>query len=349
MGNANFKYYTIDLGDIWEYERDQFLTGGSDEILAQKILDLAQQCIIKRGQPSFGKETLSIDSKYYDRNVFDYINADLMKKYLLEYFINKFNCYEYNQCILITKIEDEYDFFFALKLRQYSDDLFKVHDFLRYHLINTYSNEVRSFIKYLSISIHQYDYLFKKGLKKQVKEFISKLENADADNSTFDNIVHDKSDQIVKIKSKGLSGKKNKITAQKSKIWSGTNEQLDILFKFANNNLFRKISQKEFRNHFTGKTYYNKIDWIAGDKAFIELFDNLATIKVINQLLIKANNQFENKKLVIILSEIVDHFVFNGKEKTSSALNNVRSQIYTSSLKSKHINSIHELIEKMNN
>jgi hypothetical protein len=49
MKSTNFKYYEIDLADVWEYEREKFIAGETNEKLAQKLLDLIQPLVGKIG------------------------------------------------------------------------------------------------------------------------------------------------------------------------------------------------------------------------------------------------------------------------------------------------------------
>jgi len=177
MENTDFNYYNIDLADIWDYERGKFMAGDTNEILAQKIINLIQLYVLKHGEPSFGEEMIHNDSKYYKRIVSDYIKANLEMKYALDYFIHKSNCYQYCQSIIITKNEKDFNFFFALKMRQYNSNLFEVHNFLKYHLINTFLNESKSYINYLNTVLYQYSDLICEGLRAMIGVFITDSES----------------------------------------------------------------------------------------------------------------------------------------------------------------------------
>ncbi len=366
MENTNFKYYKIDLGDVWEYEREKFIAGETNEKLAQKILDLIQLFVIKHGVPSFGQEMNAIDSKYYERNVSEYHGADLRMKYALNYFIHKNDCYEYNQTILFTGKEEEFPFFFALKMRQYNDNLFEVNSFLKNQLSTSFDDDRVSYSKFLRICLFQFDSFFQQGLKSQIDQFLENAEslqntkelgnlsvNAHAQNSKLSEFNSSETDsniptsdvELQAIGVKKQKSQKNNITNETNKcIWCGTDSQLEIFYKQGNGILFDDISKDEFFNHFKGKEFQNRINWISGNDGFIELFDKLSTEKLIDQHFTKQNNQFKDR-LVILIGKINRHFLFNGIEKKVEILNKSRHQFYQSSMSS----AKHEVIGKLIN
>jgi hypothetical protein len=374
MENTNFKYYKVDLADIWEYEREEFIAGGTNEKLAQKIIDLIQPYYIKYGEPSFGKEMIKINSKYYGRNVLDYHNGDLKMKYALDYFIYKNDCYEYCQSVIISKEEKDHDFFFALKLRQYNDNLFEVSPFLKNHLPSTFDNDSELYVNYLKITLFQYDSFFQEGLKAQIKEFILMLKSQNIEESirdlsfndsnpdntlnelnSKDNIAQENHSSTKKPETNklivGMKGEdsiiKNIEVSQVNKcIWAGSDEQLHLFYKHAIDILFNGISEDEFINHFRGKRFQNNINWLAGNEAFIELFDKLVSEKLINQQFIKQNSQFRNRS-VIMISKINGHFVFNNMLKDATSLSKSRYQFYQLSGKSVKHDIIDELIKEI--
>ena len=268
--------------------------------------------------------------------------------------------------------EKDFNFLFALKLRQYNDNLFEVEDFVRDQLVNTFNSNVKSCIEYLNITLFQYNYLFSEGLKVQIKDILTKLEFQEAGQSKSDSILkgnnlsekrsefckgenntlkdrtitkkQGKSRQIRISERKDTISKNDTNTRLITKIWTGSDSQLKIFYNCANDELFNGVSIDEFINHFTDKDFQYKINWFAGNNAFIETFDKLATEKLINKQFIKPNNQFKNR-YVILISKINKHFVFNGIEKDSATLSKSRYQFYQSEGKSDK----HEIILKLIN
>jgi len=152
MGDTNYKYYKIDLADIWEYEREKFLNGITNEELALKMLELIRPFILKYGEPSFGEKMHIADPEYYGRNVISYQQADLKMRFALNYFIHKNDCYEYNQSIVISRENDAFPFFFALKLRQYNDNLYETRNFLLSNLIIAFDDDIELYLKHCNYS-----------------------------------------------------------------------------------------------------------------------------------------------------------------------------------------------------
>lgn len=351
--DANFKYYDIDLANIWEYEREKFLLGATDLSLAQKIIDLTQRLIVKNGKPSFGEEMIEIDSKYYGRNVIDYHQADLKMKYALNYFIHKNDCYEYSQSIHLLRNDEDFSFFFSLKLSQYNGKIEETERFLQNHLLITFNEDVKDYRKFLKRLVLQFPAFFQPSLKAEIEEFISSCESQQfkgrQENLNPDKFLTDKN--IKKVKDNNIAIDVSKGNEELIKIWVGTNAQLEKLYKFVNGILIKSIDKEEFKKHFSGSAYLERIDWIVELNIFIELFDRLASNKKINPVMVKRNNQLtEECKSVVIISKFISHFNFKGVSKPSPVLNNVRSQFYQSkNIESRFHNEILEFIEKLNN
>ena len=78
--------------------------------------------------------------------------------------------------------ESLYQFFFTLKLRQYSYALIHTHNFLDYQLRSNFSRDRESFIEFLNLLIRQYPGLFSEELFETVNDYLVKLrKNAPAD------------------------------------------------------------------------------------------------------------------------------------------------------------------------
>jgi hypothetical protein len=349
IGNldVNYHYFNIDLADIWVYEREKFLAGATEIHFAQKIIDLARQIIVKNAEPSFGDEMREIDAVYYSKNAVDYHNADLRMRYALNYFFHKNDCYEYVQSIIIPPNDDNYSFFFALKLSQYVLKLDLVGTFLQIHLLNAFSNDFISYEKFLKRLVHQFPDFISVGLKEEIKYYIANFSPNETEAKV--NVPELKEQNETKIRNKDLLPTTNLIDYQERiKIWNGTLDQLEIVYDFLNGNLIENISKEEFTNHFTGQPFKDKINWIVELNAFIDFFDNLASARKINPMIVKGNNQLiENIKSVVILKKVISNFLFKGKVSSIDTLNNIRSRFYQSvKIQSKYHVDIIDLIKK---
>ncbi|AUP81219.1 hypothetical protein [Flavivirga eckloniae] len=161
---VNYSYYDIDIADIWYYERELFLYGeNGNTVLAKNIINKVQHIITTKGTPSFSfKEYQLGDEKfrdYYKRNADMYRKAceSLKELYRIDYFIaTKGSCFEYSESIVIDLHNENFDFWFALKLRQYNDKIIAISDFLNFHLKYTFNDNMQQIVDFLKLSCRQY-------------------------------------------------------------------------------------------------------------------------------------------------------------------------------------------------
>lgn len=76
--------------------------------------------------------------------------------YKLDYFFSKNGCFTYHHLILLKPTDENFDFYFALKLRQYEGNLLLIEDFLTHHLINTFHNDIEKFTRHIKLTLRQY-------------------------------------------------------------------------------------------------------------------------------------------------------------------------------------------------
>ena len=174
MEDANFKYYEIDLADIWIFEREEFIAGNTENRQAQRILDLIQTYIVKYADPCFGKEIIKDSHDYYFKNLYEYNDADLKGRYYLESFFLNFKCYEYRQSIILSREEIDFNYFFALKLKQYKDNLFEVENFLKYQFTEKNQGQnLSDFRIFIETMILQYSTMFADKLNTHLKKLLA--------------------------------------------------------------------------------------------------------------------------------------------------------------------------------
>lgn len=174
----NYNYFDIDIADIWQYEQELFLSGKSSKDLARYIIDKAQQLITKEGEESFAINLDNEDErdrKYNERHLEDYKNASntLEGRYEINYFINKDLCFEYDQQLMVKPVHSDFDFWFALKLRQYDFKLNKIKGFLNYQLKVNFLNDRFAFKDFLQIIFRQfYSVIFNFGVMATVHDWV---------------------------------------------------------------------------------------------------------------------------------------------------------------------------------
>ena len=159
---ANYSNYDIEIADIWQFEHCQFLYGRTSEDLAKKIINKAEDLIISKGEESF-KVDLSgnipeSNWSYNIRNLNDYKRASktLVGRYEINYFFNKNSCYQFDQEIIIKQEYPNFDFWFALKLRQYNSKLREIKNLLNSQLQFNFNHDTNKLISFLKEIIRQY-------------------------------------------------------------------------------------------------------------------------------------------------------------------------------------------------
>ena len=174
----NYNYFDIDIADIWQYEQNLFLSDRSSDDLAKKIINKAEEVIIKEGEESFTVDLDDAESRaYYERNLNEYRESSksLKGRYNTDFFFNKQVCYQYDQHIMVSQGSPDFDFWFALKLRQYDSKLIEIKHFLEFHLDDKFDNDSSKFIDFLKLLIKQYqDIIFDNKITQTVDAWIIK-------------------------------------------------------------------------------------------------------------------------------------------------------------------------------
>lgn len=153
MDDIQYELLEIDIADIYHYTYWIDLENLSDD-LARKILDKIDAIIPQKSDPviSYKERVLSEDKKfedYYNRRIDRYINTDtIQKRYQVGYFFFGDDMYQYQTSIILTPEDREFDFFFALKLRQYGSGLIYIPAFLQYHLEKSFNKSIESLSGY---------------------------------------------------------------------------------------------------------------------------------------------------------------------------------------------------------
>lgn len=182
----NYTHYEIDTGDIWSYECDAFLDGKSTEGIAREVLDKIQLVICKRARPIFGIEKYDGNEeseRYYQRQVKKFRDSlsDLEERYRIEYFFFKDYLYQYDYNIIMNPKDQDFEFWFALKLRQYDGKIFSIADFLRYQLTNNFEGNTGEFLQFLKLILRQYrDSLLSQKVVDTVNDWMDDNKETDA-------------------------------------------------------------------------------------------------------------------------------------------------------------------------
>lgn len=210
----NHNYYHIDIADIWQYERLIFLSDKSSKELAKTIIDKVEAKIIKDGNPVYGKDYFNnADEKirtYYERNKREHAEASnsLKERFRIDFFFNKHSCFQFDQTIEIKRNNIDFDFWFALKIRQYDSKISEIKNFLNFQLEANFNNDIDEFVGFLNLIFRQYKVkLIKKLVVHTVNDWMvnkPKVKKIIEQEDFVEDNGHDNK-LILKIKAKGFN------------------------------------------------------------------------------------------------------------------------------------------------
>jgi hypothetical protein len=82
-------------------------------------------------------------------------------------------CYQYNQHIIVSQESPDFDFWFALKLRQYNSKLIEIKNFLEYQLGRAFNKDLARFIDFLKLEMKQFrDTIFNDEIIETIDDWI---------------------------------------------------------------------------------------------------------------------------------------------------------------------------------
>jgi len=172
---ANFNDYTIDTIDIWPYEAEQFLSENRSDEHILHLKSIIETLIIKTRKEQIQlNKTITIEpfvtvddydndsnKEYWLRHVKEFKNATSLKDQVrLHYFnildkgIDSF--FSLKQEIIIDRKNDDFDFWFALKLGQYKVGLKYLNKFLKYQFEESFQSNIKNYKSFLHILMKQY-------------------------------------------------------------------------------------------------------------------------------------------------------------------------------------------------
>ena len=304
----------IKVYDIWYFERSQLHNNPSyDETFADQLLNRIEQLIAAKSKPDFvvdpnGQEAgyqlnkLSLHSSKY---------ADIKERFALEYFFILDSYYSYSKEILVTPSDDEFWYWFSLKLRQYDLSLEKVNEFLNFQLKRCSAKRGSDFIEMLSLSLLQYPDFFSDRLLQTVNAWI----NRNKKEAVSLNVA-----QTYNV----LQGSKNKPSRPFPKLtWKeneNKQEQLQNLHSMLESKGYiEKIELTNFKKHFNGYLEnVPKINWLSSQYGLIYLMDELK--------LYLNGELYKGKNGSIAIAYFEKHFHYKGKAIETSSWRKAKSE-----------------------
>lgn len=274
MIEANFTNYNIDLADIWDFERELFLNNQNSEEKASELIYKIQIEIIKKTEPLFDNsyaDNNEDNCDYYKRNIDQYLKArnSIKTLFQIDFFFNNDKCYEYNSPIVIEKHNNDFDYWFALKLKQYQLKLIQLEHFLNFQLNENFERNKRFFDNFLTLIVHQYgNVFFNKNLIECIQDW-----NSNKNNSIPKNINTRLTDSR-KMEGDFFSFKLKALNEEPNYLELNANSWIQA-FKLLKSNIFIHSSTdwNQFKNIFCNKKIApnKRIKWI-GSKVELQWF-----------------------------------------------------------------------------
>ncbi len=191
--DPSFDYFEINVIEIWPFESRQFLNGNRSDEQIKKVKNLVEVLIlntrqeqIKLGKISTIEPIVTIEDydrgnqrAYWERLISETLKAkSLIEIVSLDYFniidgrVNSF--FAYFQNVEIKSNNDQFDFWFALKLSQYDAGLKYINEFLKYHLESNFNSKKQKFDEFLEIVLLQYEsVVLSKKLVQRVENWMN--------------------------------------------------------------------------------------------------------------------------------------------------------------------------------
>lgn len=168
-------YFDVNTIDIWTFEANQYLSEKrTDEQIIKVKSALEHEIVMSRRKQINNNLTVTINpivtiddydtgknKDYWVRHVQEILGTKtILDRVNLGYF-NVFDngldsFFSLEQYILIDKDNDQYDFWFALKLSQYKSGIKHIPDFLNYQMQDVFNLDIQAFLEFLEQVILQY-------------------------------------------------------------------------------------------------------------------------------------------------------------------------------------------------
>ena len=305
---------SIEVSDIWNFERFQLHTIPSyDKDFAVQLLDKIGNVILAKSTPEFvyHLENEEASSQYSMLKTYDYSYNNIKDRFALDYFFYQDKYYSYYRKIVFTPSDDDFMYWFSLKLRQYDLSLEKVNEFLNFQLKRCSTKRGTNFMEMLNLSLLQYPDFFSDRLLQTVNAWINKNKKE---------VVSLNVAQTYNV----LQGSKNKPSRPFPKLTWKENEnkekQLQNLHSMLESKGYiEKIELTNFKKHFNGYLEnVPKINWLSSQYGLIYLM---------NELKIYLNGElYKGKNGSIAIAYFEKHFHYKGKAIETSSWRKAKSE-----------------------
>ena len=191
-----YDYLEINIFDIWQYERQCFLSSKTDQEHMQKLTSKIQNKIYSHYE---NKKLISVsksnkivepftsrvleesggDKDNFNRYINEWnkrVTEGLSVLVALDYFLINDCFFEYNYDIIVDAKEEDFNYWFCLKLRQYQSNPEKLYEFLKYQFKLNFNEELKKFNVFLNfIFIQGEQVFFSKKFVNTIEDWLKEL------------------------------------------------------------------------------------------------------------------------------------------------------------------------------
>ena len=171
--------YFINTADIWENEKSIVFSEYCNETIAINLLANLRGIIELKGQCNFSQERFEKgdDSfkNYYSNEMKLFLESqfDFKELFRIEFFFDsKGNCFSYHIPVYVTKKDSNFDYWFALFLRQFDKNIIEIDNFLNFQLRTNFEENISKFVRFLTLCLRQYGELIHSKVISTAQEWI---------------------------------------------------------------------------------------------------------------------------------------------------------------------------------
>lgn len=171
--------HSINTADIWGNERSIVFSEYCNESIAINLLANLREIIQLKGQCNFSYERYEKgdDSfkNYYSNEMKLFLESQFHFKELFRiefFFDSKGNCFSFNTPVHVTKKDSNFDYWFALFLRQFDNNIIEIDNFLNFQLRNNFEENHSEFVRFLNLCLRQYSELISSKVIFTAQEWI---------------------------------------------------------------------------------------------------------------------------------------------------------------------------------
>lgn len=157
--------FSIVIGDIFNYEKEIYYNSKNNDDTASFLRTLYIE--MESHLRGYG-------TKYIRKSNDEFRN--IREDFSCDYFYSQNDIYYYTERCVVNKddrLEQPFNFFFALTLRQYERKLSEIYGFLDYQLSGSFKSDLEDFLKSLKYVLLQHEKLFSQNVVDITNEWIT--------------------------------------------------------------------------------------------------------------------------------------------------------------------------------